>query len=103
MTRITPTRHRDKMTRKIIEIIVFLKAHTTTRTLRQSISTSSAENPSATDREASDNQHPPHISREYPPASSSPHQPSNPERNRPFLQYVQSLRDKKHSSCPFQS
>src|SRR5437762_247870 len=32
---ITAPRHRNKMTRKIIKIIVLLKTHTTTRTLRQ--------------------------------------------------------------------
>src|SRR6266581_4579562 len=40
MPRITPPRHRNKMTSKILPVIVLPKAHTTTRTLRQSYPTS---------------------------------------------------------------
>src|SRR5438132_14131469 len=103
MSRITPTSLRNKMTGKIIEIIVLLKTHATTRTLRQLISTFTAGSPSATGHEASDNQHQPHISREYPQASSSPDQPSSPGRHRPFAQSLQSPRDMRHNSCPCRS
>src|SRR5207245_10962482 len=103
MPRITPPRLRNKMTRKIIKIIVLLKTHTTTRTLRQSISTSITGSPSATGHEASDNQPLPDFSREYPQASSSPHQPSSLERHQPSLRYAQSPRDTKRNSCPYRS
>src|SRR5712691_11128541 len=39
MPRITPPRLRDKVTSKIIKVIVLLETHATTRTLRQSLST----------------------------------------------------------------
>src|SRR5712664_3605495 len=101
MPRITTPRLRNKMTRKIIPVIVFLKTDTATRTLRQLFPTSITENPLATDHEAVDIQNQPHTSREYPPTSSSPDQLSNPEHRRPFPQYAQNLRDMKRSSCPF--
>src|SRR6266540_1708951 len=52
MPRITTPRHRNKMTRKILPVVPFLKTHTTTRTLRQFLPTTITENPSANDHEA---------------------------------------------------
>src|SRR5882762_5555553 len=54
---ITPPRLSNKMTSKIIEIIVLLKTHATTRTPRQSIPTSTMGSPLATVHEVSDIQH----------------------------------------------